>query len=319
MNKLIAPLVFFVSGLLWAQDMPALRDWTRDKPQWKDNKAELAYFANRCASAFDLVGNHFAVHATLDEQLRSANIFLNHSDTYVRVGYFLSIKLGANETEVLNRYNVINSTYAQWMKDNLALNGQVMQGVLSDDVEYCLLQYMNVFITAKELELEFATSKPATLVKAQTDDKKLDMGILQAVWTYIKSETSAPADFPMPKVVVDASLPITARMVFQFPSAEHPDYTLQIGVSPRTLSAWNRGMVSWAAGHELAHYAFLMRENGWVEQAQYQSTTKHHCNPEFIRLTSGIADFLSDELTNGKDRLRMYSEVFRSCSRHPEQ
>ena len=319
MKKLIALVLVFFSSLLSAQEMPSLRDWTQDKPQWKDNKAELAYFANRCASAFDLVGNHFAVHATLDEQLRSSNIFLNHSDTYVRVGYFLSIKLGASETDVLNRYNTINNTYAQWMKDNLASHGQVMHGVLSDDVEFCLLQYMNIFITAKELELEFASSKPSTLMPTQAADRKLDMGILQAVWSFIKTETAAPADFPMPLVVVDPTLPITARMVFQFPSADHPNNQLQIGVSPRTLSAWNRGMVSWAAGHELTHYAFLMRENGWVQQDKYQSTTKHHCNPEFIRLTSGIADLLSDQLTNGKDRLRMYSEVFRSCSRHPEQ
>jgi hypothetical protein len=319
MKNVATFLLCCLCSLSWAQEMPSLRDWTQDKPQWKDNKTELAYFANRCASAFDLVGNHFAVHATLDEQLRSSNIFLNHSDTYVRVGYFLSIKLGASETDVLNRYNTINSTYAQWMKANLAANGQVMQGVLSDDVEFCLLQYMNIFITAKELEIEFASSKPSTLMPTQATDKKLDMGILQAVWSFIKAETSAPVDFPMPLVVVDATLPITARMVFQFPSAEHPNNQLQIGVSPRTLSAWNRGMVSWAAGHELTHYAFLMRENGWLQKDKYQSTTKHHCNPEFIRLTSGIADLLSDQLTNGKDRLRMYSEVFRSCSRHPEQ
>ena len=306
-------------GLTWAQDMPPLQAWVDQHPQWRDHKPELAYVANRCASAFDLVGNHFAVHATLDEQRRSANIFLNHSDTYVRVGYFLSIKQGFSEAEALETYNTINSTYAKWIKDNLASTGEVMQAPLSEDVDLCLRQYRNTQVMVRELELEFATNKPASADMMQNADKKLDMAILQMVWAYIKSETAAPADFPMPQVVVDATLPVNARMVFQFPSPDQPGNILQIGVSPRTLSAWSRGMVSWAAGHELTHYAFLMRENGWARQDKYTSTTKHHCNPDFIRLTTGIADLISDQLTNGKDRLRMYSEVFRSCSRHPDQ
>lgn len=78
--------------------MTPLKDWVEQHPQWKDNKQDMAYLANRCASAFDLVGNHFAVHASLDEQRRSANIFLNHSDTYVRVGYFLTVKQGLSES-----------------------------------------------------------------------------------------------------------------------------------------------------------------------------------------------------------------------------
>jgi len=114
-------------------------------------------------------------------------------------------------------------------------------------------------------------------------------------------------------------LPTNARMVFQYPSEEQPDNSLMVSVSPRTLTQWSRAMVSWAAGHELTHYAFLMRDNGWVRQEKYQNKTKHHCNPAFIRLTSGVADLIADQLTNTRERLRMYSEVFRSCTRHPDQ
>ena len=279
----------------------------------------MAYLANRCASVFDLVGNHFAVNATLDEQRRSANIFLNHSDTYVRVGYFLSVKQGLSESEAVAKYNAINAMYERWMQDNLNSTGDVMQKPLSDDVEQCLLFHWQTQMIVKELELEYASIKISSSELSASQDKKLDMGIVQMVWAYIKTETKAPADFPLPPLVVDPTLPTNARMVFQFPSAEQPENTLQIGVSPRTLSAWSRGMVSWAAGHELTHYAFLMRENNWVKQETYLSSMKHHCNPEFIRLTTGIADLIADQLTNGKDRLRMYSEVFRSCSRHPNQ
>jgi hypothetical protein len=319
MKHLIFCVLLFVQGLAQAQNMLPLPEWVQQHPQWRDNKQDMAYLANRCASAFDLVGNHFAVHATLDEQRRSANIFLNHSDTYVRVGYFLTVKHGLSESDAVENYNAINAIYERWMQDNLKSTGEVMQKPLSDDVELCLLYHWQTQMTVKELELEYASTKTPSPELSASQDKKLDMGIVQMVWAYIKSETKAPSDFPLPPLVVDPSLPTNARMVFQFPSVELPENTLQISVSPRTLSVWNRGMVSWAAGHELTHYAFLMRENGWVRQAQYQNSMKHHCNPEFIRLTSGIADLIADQLTSGKDRLRMYSEVFRSCSRHPNQ
>lgn len=319
MKHLLFSILLCLQTLAQAQGMPPLKDWVAEHPQWKDSKQDMAYLANRCASAFDLVGNHFAVNATLDEQRRSANIFLNHSDTYVRVGYFLSVKHGLSESEAVANYNAINAVYEQWMKDNLTNTGELMQKPLSDDVELCLLFHWQTQMTVKELEAEYASTRPTSSEMIASSDKKLDMGIVQMVWTYIKSQTQAPVDHPLPPLVVDPSLPTNARMVFQFPSADQPDNTLQISVSPRTLNVWNKGMVSWAAGHELTHYAFLMRENGWVRQEQYQSSMKHHCNPEFIRLTSGIADLIADQLTNGKDRLRMYSEVFRSCSRHPNQ
>ena len=319
MKRLITCICFLFHHWAFAQDMLPLQDWVQQHPQWKDNKQDMAYLANRCASAFDLVGNHFAINATLDEQRRSANIFLNHSDTYVRVGYFLSVKHGLSESDAVSNYNAINAVYERWMQDNLKATGQVMQKPLSDDVELCLLYHWQTQMTVKELELEYASQKPPSQELSSSQDKKLDMGIVQMVWAYIKVETKAPADYPLPPLVIDPSLPTNARMVFQFPSEEQPENAMQIGVSPRTLSAWSRGMVSWAAGHELTHYAFLMRENGWERQAKYQSSMKHHCNPEFIRLTSGIADLIADQLTSGKDRLRMYSEVFRSCSRHPNQ
>ena len=123
----------------------------------------------------------------------------------------------------------------------------------------------------------------------------------------------------MPRLVLQPSLPSAARMVFEFPSEDQPQNRLQINVSPRTLQAWSRSMVNWAVGHELVHYAMLMRENHWEPQAIYKNTVKHHCNPEFMALTAGIADLISDAQSPSRERLRMYSEVFRSCARDPDQ
>ena len=318
MKHFITLFFCLAHGLGLTQDMQGLPAWAKAHPQWLQNKPELAYVANRCASAFDLVGNYFVANAVLDEQRRSANIFLNHSDIYMRLGYFLTVKQGTSEPEALSKYNAINEVYKQWIDRNIQSNTQIMLGPLGDDVELCLANYWNAQMTVKELEQEFANNAPKKSTTAPTE-QKLDLVMLQAVWSFIKAQTGGPTDFPMPPLVVDASLPTNARMVFQYPSEDQPDNPLMVSVSPRTLTQWSRAMVSWAAGHELTHYAFLMRDNGWVRQAKYENKTKHHCNPDFIRLTSGIADLIADELTHTKERLRMYSEVFRSCTRHPDQ
>jgi len=318
MKHLYAFVFFIFQGVGMAQDMKGLPDWTREHPQWLQTKPELAYVANRCASAFDLVGNYFIANGVLDEQRRSANIFLNHSDIYVRLGYFLTVKQGTSEPEALLQYNLINNYYKQLIDSNIQSNIQIMLGPLGDDVELCLANYWSAQVTVKELEQEYANHSPKKNFP-NAPDQKLDLDMLQIVWSFIKAETEGPADFPMPPLVVDASLPTNARMVFQYPSEEQPDNSLMVSVSPRTLTQWSRAMVSWAAGHELTHYAFLMRDNGWVRQEKYQNKTKHHCNPAFIRLTSGVADLIADQLTNTRERLRMYSEVFRSCTRHPDQ
>lgn len=317
--KQIFSLFFFLAHCVtMAQDMQGLPAWAKAHPQWLQNKPELAYVANRCASAFDLVGNYFVANAVLDEQRRSANIFLNHSDIYMRLGYFLTVKQGTSEPEALSNYNAINDVYKHWIDRNIQTQTQIMLGPLGDDVELCLANYWNAQMTVKELEQEYANNSPKKNL-SMPSDQKLDMAMLQVVWSFIKAETGGPPEFPMPPLVVDASLPTNARMVFQYPSEDQPNNKLMVSVSPRTLTQWSRAMVSWAAGHELTHYAFLMRDNGWVQQEKYENKTKHHCNPAFIKLTSGIADLIADELTNTKERLRMYSEVFRSCTRHPDQ
>ena len=67
-------------SLARAQELPSLHNWTVSHPDWKDNKAELAYVASRCATMFETIGHFFAMHPVHEEQRRSANAYLSHSD-----------------------------------------------------------------------------------------------------------------------------------------------------------------------------------------------------------------------------------------------
>ena len=302
-----------------AQEPLGLLAWTQAHPDWKVDKKELAYVASQCATMYDLIGNFFAANPIHEEQRRSANIFLSNSDIYARIGYFLSIRQGMSEQEAVARQNAFQAQFNQQMQANLQAHKNIMVPPLSDDVEVCMVNFKFAQVQVRQLEAEYTKSNASPTPAITPGDKSFDMATLQVIWDFIKSKTNAPADAGMPRLVVQPGLPTTARMVFEFPSEDQPQNTLQINVSPRTLQLWSRSMVNWAVGHELVHYAMLMRENQWVEQTIYKNTIKHHCNPEFLKLTGDIADLISDAQSPSRERLRMYSEVFRSCIRHPDQ
>ena len=318
-RRSIASLVWGLCSLASAQEPLGLLAWTQAHPDWKADKKELAYVASQCATMYDLIGNFFAANPIHEEQRRSANIFLSNSDIYARIGYFLSIRQGMSEQEAVARQNAFQAQFNQQMQANLQAHKNIMVPPLSDDVEVCMVNFKFAQVQVRQLEAEYTKPNASPTPAITPGDKSFDMATLQVIWDFIKSKTNAPADASMPRLVVQPGLPTTARMVFEFPSEDQPQNTLQINVSPRTLQLWSRSMVNWAVGHELVHYAMLMRENQWVEQTIYKNTIKHHCNPEFLKLTGDIADLISDAQSPSRERLRMYSEVFRSCIRHPDQ
>ena len=311
-------LVCICSGLVRAQDLPSLHNWSVEHPGWKEDKAELSYVASRCATMFETIGNYFSMHPVHEEQRRSANAYLSHSDIYARIGYFLSIKNGVSQAEAVQRQRAFSQDFSAQMHDNLRQHNNLMVPPLSLDLEICMVNFRFAELQARSLEAEFA--KPGLTANAVgLLQNGFDVDALNSIWAYIKLQTGAPADAQLPRLVIQPNLPTNARMVFEFPSEDQPLNGLQINVSPRTLQAWSRSMVNWALGHELVHYALLMRENQWTPQVIYKNSIKHHCNPEFLRLTGEIADLISDTQAPGRERLRMYSEVFRSCTRHPDQ
>ena len=311
-------IAFVFVSLVQAQELTSLHDWAQTHPDWKENKNELAYLASRCATMFETIGNHFSLHPVHEEQRRSANAYLSNSDIYARIGYFLSIKNGLSELDAVKQQREFSQDFSKRMQANLSQYNNLMVPPLSLDLEICMVNFRFAEVTVKTLEMEYAPSGqlPTSIGLLQNG---FDVEALNTIWRYIKSQTDAPADAQLPRLVVQPRLPTNARMVFEFPSEDQPTNGLQINVSPRTLQTWSRSMVNWALGHELVHYAFLMRENQWTPQTIYKNSIKHHCNPEFLRLTGEIADLISDTQPPGRERLRMYSEVFRSCTRHPDQ
>ncbi len=156
---------------------------------------------------------------------------------------------------------------------------------------------------------------------AQTPDlpPSIDVSMTEKIWVYIKHETHAPEDLPLPPILFDEKIPRQARMVFQFPSEDAPNNALQISIGNASTRWWNQEMMLWALGHELTHYAFLMQENDWEAKNVYVNNIRHHCNFEFMRITRDIVEIIWERYQNVSARMRMYSEVHKSCARQPLQ
>lgn len=157
-------------------------------------------------------------------------------------------------------------------------------------------------------------------ISVENTPPPIDMDMVEQIWQYIKINTGAPVDFPAPRIVMDWEVPPLARMGYQFPTADMINTENQISIAPRTVDMWPRDIVTWGIGHEMTHYAFLMRENGWDLNRQYFfNYRKHHCDPEFQEITRGIADLIWSTYHSTADQTKMYDEVQKSCFMHPEQ
>ncbi len=149
---------------------------------------------------------------------------------------------------------------------------------------------------------------------------EIDYDVINRMWDFVKHTTDAPHDLPPPRLVLDWHVPPFARMGFQYPTDKFPEYQMQISIAPRTIEQYSKEMVSWGVGHELVHYAFILRENHWRHgQATFQDHLKHHCNPEFKQITRAIADEIWKIYHSDTQRAAMYDEVEKSCFNEPNQ
>lgn len=152
-----------------------------------------------------------------------------------------------------------------------------------------------------------------------TNHSVLEAQTVSRMWAFIKSKTNAPDDLTIPPIVVDESLPKNIRLMFEYPSQYAPTTEMRIRLNPQNMVAWNSGMWYWALGHEMTHYAFLLRENEWQKKTWYENRLKHHCDHEFMTITQNIAELLWEIYEKSEDRLHMYIEVNKSCRHQPNQ
>jgi len=148
----------------------------------------------------------------------------------------------------------------------------------------------------------------------------IDLELVNRLWEYGKKRVGAPDDLPPPPITLDWEVPRIARMAMQYPTVQEPNYPIQISIAPRVVDMEDRLLVTWAIGHEITHYLFLMREFDWNhKQATYNPTRKHHCDPEFKDITKGMGEVLWNVYHSTDFIMKVRDEIVKSCANFPQQ
>ena len=141
---------------------------------------------------------------------------------------------------------------------------------------------------------------------------------LNRIWAWLKQEVGAPRGLEAPDISVER-LQGGRKMGFLFPTEKDPDETLRIAIDRDTLTYDSDTMVLWGVGHELVHYLLLLRQYGFRPQNTYVQAYAHHCDPEFLRITAGVAQVLWSIYHSDDDVSRMNALAKRTCAMFPHQ
>ena len=149
----------------------------------------------------------------------------------------------------------------------------------------------------------------------------MDIVLMERVWARLVKEMNIPVGIEPPPMIFDSSYPSDVNMAFVY--SIMPEYIVpsHIAVSPRAINKKNLSAdhFIWGIGHELTHFAFVMRDNGWKYAPYYVEKTKHHhCNREFQRITKALADEIWDAHHDDTMRAFLYGEVILVCEYSPD-
>jgi hypothetical protein len=125
----------------------------------------------------------------------------------------------------------------------------------------------------------------------------LEADLVTRYWSWLLEEVDAPPGLPWPRIEI-APLPRTVRMAFVYPTSDVPWQEMQIVMSVRSIdraAGPEHLVVVGELAHELVHYVLVLKENGWdVSGETFRQAEHHHCQPEFMRLTRQVGQFIWD-------------------------
>ena len=171
----------------------------------------------------------------------------------------------------------------------------------------------------KYIAMAFLFCLTSSIANVQPGLSDLDWPVIELEWKFIKQRVGAPINLPMPLITVE-TLPPGARMMFEFPTSSDSDSDMKISIAPETLKNYGYEMTTWGVGHELTHYAFIMRDNDWNHTKKtFVHKFPHHCNPEFMSITRDLAEVIYQVHHGQRERYMMLNEVQRSCLSNPSQ
>jgi hypothetical protein len=120
-----------------SQSLTPLSVWMKQRPNWQDDKTEIAYFALRCNIFLKFVGVYFITRS--DEQAgidRGKNIDLE-SEVFTLPALHYGGISGYTTADILKRADKIQNEYVIQIAKNKDLTNSIFDGYVGDDFRIC--------------------------------------------------------------------------------------------------------------------------------------------------------------------------------------
>ena len=157
MKKLFTALLF-ASFCLQAhsQTLTPLSVWMKERPNWQNDKSEIAYFTLRCNVFLKFVGGYFLTRSDKQAGIDRGKEIDANSEAFSLPALYFGDAAGYKTTDIISRAEKINKEYSSQMSKNKDLTNSIFEGYVGDDFKICTdatADFKQVTIEIKKREL----------------------------------------------------------------------------------------------------------------------------------------------------------------------
>jgi hypothetical protein len=138
MKKLFTALLFTSFCVLAnSQSLTPLSAWMKERPNWQNDKSELAYFTLRCNVFLKFVGAYFIARSDKQAGIDRGKQIESDSDVFVLPALAFGDATGYKTNDVLARGAKIQKEYVNQISKNKDLTNSIFEGYVGDDFKIC--------------------------------------------------------------------------------------------------------------------------------------------------------------------------------------
>jgi hypothetical protein len=153
MKKLFIPLfIASFSVLVHSQSLTPLSVWMKQRPNWQDDKSEIAYFTLRCNVFLKFVGVYFITRSDKQAGIDRGKEVDANSDSFSLPALYFGHAAGYKTDDIIARADKISSAYSNQISKNKDLTNSIFDGYVGDDFKICTDAVPNFKILTIEIK-----------------------------------------------------------------------------------------------------------------------------------------------------------------------
>lgn len=135
-----------------SQSLTPLSVWMKERPNWKDDKSEIAYFALRCNVFLKIVGLYFVTRSDKQAGIDRGKKIDLESEAFIVPALYFGGASGYTTPDVIKRGDKIQAEYFSQIKKNKDLTNSIFDGYVGDDFKICTDAVANFRLLSVQLK-----------------------------------------------------------------------------------------------------------------------------------------------------------------------